>query len=224
MSFEHPRLAPAPVLGALGSGLTGAEALIRRHGPLRRAPIRLAWCGLVLPAWRSTTWARALLMRDPSRHRQPSTASSPRLVLPAILLATAAIIASQAVISGAYSMTKRAIQLGFLAASAHPQHLGAEAGQIYIGAVNWALLAGVVGAVLLFRSSSSLAGAYGIAVTLTMAITTVLTYFVVRHRWGLPAWVAWGATAFFLLLDLLLVAGCAVKFFDGGWFPRWCWA
>jgi KUP system potassium uptake protein len=94
-----------------------------------------------------------------------------------------------------------------------------EMGQIYMPAVNWALLAGVIAAVLFFGSSSALAGAYGIAVTLTMMITTMLTYFVVRKAWQLPAPVAIGATAFFLAIDALLVAGCAVKFFDGGWFP-----
>jgi len=94
-----------------------------------------------------------------------------------------------------------------------------EAGQIYLPAVNWALLAGVIAAVLLFRSSSALAGAYGIAVTLTMLITTVLTFFVVRHGWHLPSPIAYGATLAFLALDMLLVAGCAIKFFDGGWFP-----
>ncbi|MFO1227423.1 potassium transporter Kup [Roseateles sp.] len=211
-----------PVLGALVLALTGAEALYADMGHFGAKPIRLAWCGLVLPALALNYLGQgALLMRDPSSIDNPFYRLFPQsLVLPAILLATAAaVIASQAVISGAYSMTKQAIQLGFLPRLPIRNTSAAEAGQIYIGAVNWALLAGVIGAVLLFRSSSSLAGAYGIAVTLTMAITTVLTYFVVRHRWGLPAWVAWGATAFFLLLDLLLVAGCAVKFFDGGWFP-----
>ncbi len=94
-----------------------------------------------------------------------------------------------------------------------------EVGQIYMPAVNWALLAGVIAAVLYFGSSSALAGAYGIAVTLTMMITTLLTYFVVRESWRLPAPLAIGATLFFLAVDVLLVAGCAVKFFDGGWFP-----
>jgi KUP system potassium uptake protein len=141
-------------------------------------------------------------------------------VLPAVVLATlAAIIASQAVISGAYSMTKQAIQLGFLPRMTVRYTSAREAGQIYMPAVNWALLVGVVAAVLLFGSSSALAGAYGIAVTLTMLITTVLTYFVVREGWHLPAPVALGATAFFLAIDALLVAGCAVKILDGGWFP-----
>jgi KUP system potassium uptake protein len=140
--------------------------------------------------------------------------------VPAIVLATlAAIIASQAVISGAYSMTRQAVQLGLLPRMEVRYTSAREAGQIYMPAVNWGLLAGVAAAVLFFGSSSALAGAYGIAVTMTMLITTVLTWFVVRDGWRLPAPVAIGATAFFGGIDALLVAGCAVKFFDGGWFP-----
>lgn len=136
------------------------------------------------------------------------------------MLATlAAIIASQAVISGTYSLTKQAIQLGFLPRMRVRYTSAREMGQIYMPGVNWALLAGVLTVVLFFRSSSALASAYGIAVTLTMMITTVLTYFVVREGWRLPAPVAIGATAFFLAIDALLVAGCAIKLLDGGWFP-----
>jgi KUP system potassium uptake protein len=130
----------------------------------------------------------------------------------------AAIIASQAVISGAYSMTKQAMQLGFLPRMDVRYTSAREAGQIYVPAVNWALLLGVVVAVLGFGSSTALAGAYGIAVTLTMMITTVLTWFVIRS-WNVSTPLAVAATSVFLLLDALLVAGCAVKFFDGGWFP-----
>ena len=138
----------------------------------------------------------------------------------ALVLATmAAIIASQATISGAYSVTRQAIQLGFLPRLAVRFTSEREFGQIYMPAVNWAMLAGVLALVVAFGSSSALAGAYGIAVTLTMAITTVLTWFVVRNGWRLPGPVAAAATAFFLTIDLLLFAGCAVKFFDGGWFP-----
>jgi KUP system potassium uptake protein len=163
----------------------------------------------------------ALLMADPSAIENPFFRMfPPALIWPAVALATmAAIIASQAVISGAYSMTRQAIQLGFLPRMTVRHTSAHAAGQIYLPAVNWALLAGVVAAVLTFGSSSALAGAYGIAVTLTMMITTVLTYFVVRAGWGLPGPVAVGATAFFLAFDALLVAGCAVKFLDGGWFP-----
>ncbi len=164
----------------------------------------------------------ALLMRDPAAIENPFYRLFPDgWLIPALVLATlAAIIASQAVISGAYSMTHQAIQLGFLPRMSVRHTSAREAGQIYMPAVNWLLLAGVVAAVVGFGSSSALAGAYGIAVTLTMLITTLLTYFVVRDGCGscrLP--LALGATAFFLVIDALLVVGCAVKFFDGGWFP-----
>ena len=160
-------------------------------------------------------------MSDPSAIENPFYRLFPdALLIPALVLATlAAIIASQAVISGAYSLTKQAIQLGFLPRMRVHYTSAREMGQIYMPAVNWALLAGVLGVVLFFRSSSALASAYGIAVTLTMLITTVLTYFVVRDGWRLPAPVAIGATVFFLCIDVLLVAGCAIKFLDGGWFP-----
>ena len=209
-------------VGAIVLALTGAEALYADMGHFGRKPIQLAWTGLVFPGLALNYLGQgALLMRDPTAIENPFYRLFPQdWVLPALVLATmAAIIASQAVISGAYSMTKQAIQLGFLPRMAIRHTSAREVGQIYMPAVNWALLAGVIGAVLFFGSSSALAGAYGIAVTLTMMITTVLTFFVVRHRWHLPAPVAVGATLFFLAVDALLVAGCAVKFFDGGWFP-----
>jgi KUP system potassium uptake protein len=209
-------------VGAIVLALTGAEALYADMGHFGRRPIQLAWTGLVLPGLALNYMGQgALLIGDPSAIENPFYRMFPEAwLLPALVLATlAAIIASQAVISGAYSMTKQAIQLGFLPRMAVHYTSAREAGQIYMPAVNWALLAGVVASVLYFGSSSALAGAYGIAVTLTMMITTMLTYFVVREGWRLPAPLAMGATVFFLALDALLVAGCAVKFFDGGWFP-----
>lgn len=209
-------------VGAIVLALTGAEALYADMGHFGRRPIRIAWTGLVLPSLALNYLGQgALLMVEPSAIENPFYRLFPDAwVLPALVLATlAAIIASQAVISGAYSLTRQAIQLGFLPRMAVRHTSAREAGQIYMPAVNWALLAGVVVAVLFFGSSSALAGAYGIAVTLTMMITTVLTYFVVREGWRLPAPVAIAATAVFLAVDALLVAGCAIKFFDGGWFP-----
>ncbi|UJW82067.1 potassium transporter Kup [Hydrogenophaga sp. SL48] len=209
-------------VGAIVLALTGAEALYADMGHFGRKPIQLAWTGLVLPGLALNYLGQgALLMGDPSAIQNPFYRLFPDAwVLPALLLATlAAIIASQAVISGAYSMTKQAIQLGFLPRMAVRYTSAREIGQIYMPAVNWALLAGVVAVVLFFGSSSALASAYGIAVTLTMMITTVLTFFVVRDGWRLPAPLAWVATAFFLAIDALLVAGCAIKFLDGGWFP-----
>ncbi len=210
------------VIGAVVLALTGAEALYADMGHFGKRPIRLAWGGLVLPALAINYMGQgALLLGDASTVENPFYRMFPAaLALPVLLLATlAAIIASQAVISGAYSMTKQAILLGFLPRMTVRYTSAREMGQIYLPAVNWALLAGVVAMVLFFRSSSALATAYGIAVTVTMLITTLLTFFVVRDAWKLPRWLAWGATAFFVALDTLLVCGCAVKFFDGGWIP-----
>ncbi|ODV07143.1 MAG: potassium transporter Kup [Rubrivivax sp. SCN 70-15] len=209
-------------VGAIVLALTGAEALYADMGHFGRRPIQLAWTFFVLPALALNYMGQgALLIGDPSAISNPFYRMFPdALRLPAVVLATlAAIIASQAVISGAYSMTKQAIQLGFLPRMEVRYTSAKEAGQIYMPAVNWALLFGVLAAVLYFGSSSALAGAYGIAVTLTMMITTVLTFFVVSRGWGVPAPVAVGATLFFLVIDALLVAGCLIKFFDGGWFP-----
>jgi KUP system potassium uptake protein len=162
-----------------------------------------------------------LLMHDPTAIENPFYRLFPSSwLIPALVLATlAAIIASQAVISGAYSLTRQAIALGFLPRMSVRHTSKRAKGQIYMPAVNWLLMAGVIAAVLGFGSSSALAGAYGIAVTLTMLITTVLTYFVIARLWHLPRPLAIGATAFFLALDTVLAIGCAVKFFDGGWFP-----
>ena len=209
-------------VGAIVLALTGAEALYADMGHFGRKPIQIAWTGLVLPGLALNYFGQgALLMGDPSALENPFYRLFPAAwLLPVLVLATlAAIIASQAVISGAYSMTRQAILLGFLPRMTVRYTSAREFGQIYMPAVNWALLAGVVAAVLAFGSSAALAGAYGIAVTLTMMITTVLTYFVVREGWNLPWPLAIGATAFFLVIDAVLVAGCAVKFFDGGWFP-----
>jgi KUP system potassium uptake protein len=209
-------------VGAIVLALTGAEALYADMGHFGRKPIQLAWTTLALPGLALNYLGQgALLLGDPKAIENPFYRMFPSTWLwPVLVLATlAAIIASQAVISGAYSMTKQAIQLGFLPRMTVHYTCAHEAGQIYMPTVNWMLLAGVMAAVLFFGSSSALAGAYGIAVTLTMMITTVLTYFVVREGWRMPAPLAIGATFFFLAIDALLVAGCTVKFFDGGWFP-----
>src|SRR5262249_27004008 len=133
-------------------------------------------------------------------------------LIPAVVLATfATVIASQAVISGAYSMTKQAIQLGFLPRMQVMYTSAKEAGQIYIPLVNWALFVAVLLATVGFGSSSALASAYGIAVTMTMLITTVLTFFVVRHGWKYPLWLAIVATGLFLAVDVVLVLSCSLK-------------
>ncbi len=212
---------PATV-GAIVLALTGAEALYADMGHFGRRPIQIAWAGLVLPALALNYMGQgALLMHTPAAIENPFYRLFPEAaLLPALVLATlAAIIASQAVISGAYSMTRQAIQLGFVPRMVVRFTSAREAGQIYLPRVNTLLLAGVAAAVLGFGSATALAGAYGIAVTLTMWITTLLTWFVVRGRWKLPLVLALGATGFFLALDTLLVLSCAVKLLDGGWFP-----
>ena len=209
-------------VGAIVLALTGAEALYADMGHFGRKPIQIAWVGLVMPALALNYLGQgALLMDDPAAIENPFYRLFPdALVLPALILATlAAIIASQAVISGAYSVTKQAVLLGFLPRLTMRYTSAREMGQIYMPAVNWALLAGVIIVVLFFGSASALAGAYGVAVTMDMLITTVLTFFVVRYGWKLPPPVAIGATTFFVAIDITLVLGCAMKFFDGGWFP-----
>jgi KUP system potassium uptake protein len=209
-------------VGAIVLAITGVEALYADMGHFGRRPIQLAWTFFVLPSLALNYLGQgALLMRDPSALENPFFRLFPDLLIwPALVLATlAAIIASQAVISGAFSLTRQAMQLGFLPRMT-VLHTSAQAsGQIYLPLVNGLLLVGVLAAVLGFRSSGALAGAYGIAVTLTMLITTLLTWFVVRHAWHLPAPLALAATLFFAGIDAALVVACAAKFLDGGWFP-----
>jgi KUP system potassium uptake protein len=209
-------------LGAIVLALTGAEALYADMGHFGKTPIRLAWGTLVLPALALNYMGQgALLIRDPSAIANPFFKMFPQVwVAPMVVLAAmAAVIASQAVISGAFSMTRQAIQLGFLPRMEVVYTSVRQAGQIYLPRLNWALMVAVVCAVIGFGSVSALTSAYGIAVTVTMFIDTTLTYFVVRYGWGFPLWVALGATGFFLLLDGLLVAACSLKFMHGGWFP-----
>jgi KUP system potassium uptake protein len=209
-------------VGAIVLALTGAEALYADMGHFGKKPIQLAWLSLVLPSLALNYLGQcAMLMRDPKALENPFFRLFPDAwLLPAVVLATmATVIASQAVISGAYSMTKQAIQLGFLPRMQVLYTSAKEAGQIYLPLVNWVLLVAVILAVIGFGSSSAMASAYGIAVTVTMLITTVLTFFVVRHAWGYPLWLALGATGVFLALDAVLVVSCSIKFMQGGWFP-----
>ena len=210
------------VLGSVVLVLTGAEALYADMGHFGRRPIQLAWLGLVLPALTLNYMGQAaLLLRDPKALDNPFFHLFPQAwLIPVVILATmATVIASQAVISGAFSMTRQAIQLGLLPRMQVVFTSEHEAGQIYLPKVNWTLLAAVMAAAIGFGSSAAMASAYGIAVTVTMLIDTVLTYFVVRYGWGFPLWIALGATGFFALIDGLLVAACSLKFLHGGWFP-----
>ena len=209
-------------VGAIVLALTGAEALYADMGHFGRKPIQLAWAGFVLPSLTLDYFGQgALLIRDPSALENPFFRMfPPAMLVPAVIVATiATVIASQAVISGAFSMTQQAIQLGFLPRMQILFTSAKEAGQIYVPRVNWTLLAAVILAVIGFQSSSALAAAYGIAVTATMLITTILTFFIVRHAWKLPLPLVLASTAVFLVFDAVLVASCSIKFLDGGWFP-----
>jgi len=163
----------------------------------------------------------ALLLERPEAVKNPFFMMAPDwALLPLVLLATAAtVIASQALITGAFSVTKQAIQLGYLP-RLNVQHTSVrEAGQIYIPFVNWGLFVAIVLAVVMFRSSSNLAAAYGIAVTLDMLITTVLTFFVIRYGWKYPLWLCVAATGWFFIVDITFFASNMLKLFAGGWFP-----
>ncbi|MCI4410850.1 MAG: potassium transporter Kup [Thiotrichales bacterium] len=209
-------------VGAIVLALTGAEALYADMGHFGRKAIQIAWSLLVLPGLALTYMGQgALLLANPSAVSNPFYMAFPEpLLLPAIVLATAAtVIASQAVISGAYSLTKQAIQLGYLPRMQLFHSSALEEGQIYMPVVNWLLMSAVVVMVLVFGSSAALASAYGVAVTGLMVITTVLTFFVVRYTWGYPLWLAGLATGTFIIVDLLLFSSCAMKFAEGGWLP-----
>ena len=210
------------VLGAVVLAVTGAEALYADMGHFGRGPIRLAWFWFVLPALLLNYFGQgALLIRDPSAISNPFYLQAPSWALfPMIGLATAAaIIASQAVISGAFSVTRQAIQLGYLPRMQIVHTSEHEIGQIYIPFINWALLAGIVGLVLGFGSSSALAAAYGIAVTGTMIIDTILGFVVVLTLWRWNRWIAIVGLVCFLTVDLAFFAANSLKIVQGGWFP-----
>ncbi len=209
-------------VGAVVLAITGAEALYADMGHFGKPAIRIAWTGLVLPGLALNYLGQgALLLSNPAAVSNPFYLSFPQeLLIPAVILATlATIIASQATISGAYSITQQAIQLGFLPRMQIKHTSASESGQIYIPAINWLLLIAVLATTIAFQNSSAIAAAYGIAVTGTMLITTILTFFVLRHSWKYPLWLALTTTSVFILLDTMLIASCSVKFFKGGWFP-----
>jgi len=210
------------VLGSVVLAVTGAEALYADMGHFGKGPVRIAWFSLVAPALVLNYFGQgALLMLDPKAAQNPFYLLLPGWALyPMVALATAAtVIASQAVISGAYSMTKQAVQLGFLPRMSIVQTSAREIGQVYIPAINWTLCAAVVAAVIGFGSSSKLAGAYGVAVTGTMMVDTLLTFFVIHYGWRYPLWLSLCATGFFLVIDIAFFASTLTKVTDGGWFP-----
>ena len=210
------------VLGSVVLAVTGAEALYADMGHFGKGAVRIAWFSLVAPALVLNYFGQgALLLADPTRQPNPFYLLLPAWALyPMVVLATtASTIASQAVISGAYSLTKQAVQLGFLPRMTIVNTSAMEAGQIYIPSVNWGLCVIVVAAVIGFGSSSRLAGAYGVAVTATMLVDTLLTFFVVRYIWRYPLAVCILATGFFATIDVTFFSATLLKIADGGWFP-----
>lgn len=209
-------------LGSVVLCVTGAEALYADMGHFGKQPIRLAWFGLVMPALVINYFGQgAMLLDHPENVRNPFYEMAPQWALyPLIGLATCAtVIASQALITAAFSVTKQAIQLGYLPRLRIAHTSVKETGQVYVPFVNWSLYAFIVLAVVIFGSSSKLAGAYGIAVTIDMLITTTMTFFVIRYAWKYPWSLCIAATFFFFVVDAIFFAANAIKLFDGGWFP-----
>ena len=210
------------LLGAVVLAVTGAEALYADMGHFGKRPIRIAWSGLVLPCLLANYFGQgALILRDPSAAVNPFYLLAPRAALyPMIALATiAAIIASQALISGAFSLTQQAVQLGYSPRVQIVHTSQQDTGQIFVPEVNRALALGCIFVVLYFRSSSALGAAYGIAVTGTMAITTILFYVLARSHWQWSVWRAGALTAFFLIIDLAFFGANLLKILQGGWVP-----
>lgn len=210
------------ILGAVVLCVTGAEALYADLGHFGKKPIRLAWFSVVMPALTLNYFGQgALLLEHPEAVKNPFFLMAPDWALvPLVLLATlATVIASQALITGAFSVTKQVIQLGYLP-RLQIQHTSVhDTGQIYMPLVNWGLFVTIVLAVVMFRSSSNLAAAYGIAVCTDMLITTILTFFVVRYKWNYPLALCIAATGWFFVVDFAFFASNLLKLFDGGWFP-----
>ncbi|HEU4917491.1 MAG TPA: potassium transporter Kup [Acidimicrobiia bacterium] len=209
-------------LGSIFLVVTGAEALYADMGHFGKRPIRLGWYLVVFPALLLNYFGQgAMLISSPDAIDNPFFRMPPEwAVLPLVILATmATVIASQALISGVYSLTMQAVQLGYLPRFDIDHTSPREIGQIYIATINWGLAVACVGLVLAFRSSSNLAAAYGVAVTTTMVITTILLYFLMRTRWNWSKWVAGSLTVLFLIVDLAFFSANIVKVPAGGWFP-----
>jgi KUP system potassium uptake protein len=202
--------------------VTGAEALYADLGHFGKKPIRLAWFSVVMPCLTLNYFGQgALLLANPEAVKNPFYMMAPDwALLPLVILATmAAVIASQALITGAFSVTKQVIQLGYLPRLNMIHTSAREAGQIYIPFVNWGLFVAIVMAVVMFKSSSNLAAAYGIAVCTDMLITTVLTFYVIRYGWKYSLPLCLAATSVFLVVDLAFWGSNLLKLFEGGWFP-----
>lgn len=210
------------ILGAVVLCVTGAEALYADLGHFGKTPIRLAWFSVVMPALVLNYFGQgALLLKNPAAVKNPFYLMAPDWALvPLLVLATlAAVIASQALITGAFSVTKQVIQLGYLPRLNILHTSVREAGQIYIPFVNWGLFVAIVLAVVMFKTSGNLAAAYGIAVTTDMLITTILTFYVIRYGWKYPLWLCLLSTGWFFVVDFAFFASNLLKLFAGGWFP-----
>ncbi len=210
------------ILGAVVLCVTGGEALYADLGHFGKKPIRLAWFSIVMPCLTLNYFGQgALLLADPAAVKNPFFNMAPDwAVVPLVGLATmATVIASQALITGAFSVTKQAVQLGYLPRLQVRHTSVRDTGQIYLPVVNWGLFVAIVFAVVMFKSSSNLAAAYGIAVTLDMLITTVLTFFVLRYGWKYPLWLCLASTSVFFVVDLAFFSSNLLKLFAGGWFP-----
>jgi KUP system potassium uptake protein len=218
---DNPRAAFL-ALGAVVLAVTGTEALYADMGHFGRTPIRRSWLFFVMPALVLNYFGQgALVLAEPAAIKNPFYLLAPSWALfPLVILATCAtIIASQAVISGAFSMTRAAIQMGYCPRLSIQHTSEREIGQIYVPFVNWTLLAAVLLLVLGFRSSSALAGAYGIAVTLQMLIDSILIFFVMRMLWRWSLWLALAITVPLAAIDLAYLTSTLLKIPDGGWFP-----
>src|SRR4029453_2989979 len=210
------------VLGAVFLVVTGGEALYADIGHFGTTPIRLTWFAIVLPALTLNYFGQgALLLVQPEAAVNPFYRMAPSWALyPMVVLATAAaVIASQAIISGAFSLTMQAIQLGYSPRLKVIYTSARIIGQIYVPVVNWGLMLACIALVLGFRTSSDLAAAYGVAITTTMLITTILFYVLARRRWRWPAWAALPLAAFFFTIDLAFFGANMLKVAHGGWFP-----
>ena len=220
--ITHHKLVAFVMLGAVVLCVTGGEALYADMGHFGKLPIRIAWYGLVMPALVINYFGQgALLLVKPGAVVNPFYLMAPQWAqVPLLILATlAAVIASQALISAAFSVTKQAIQLGLLPRMVIRHTSVRDTGQIYVPAVNWGLFVFIVLAVAVFKSSAALGSAYGIAVTLDMTITTVMTFFVIRYGWKYPLALCVLATGFFFVVDVTFFLSNMLKLFAGGWFP-----
>jgi len=220
--FVENGLAGFIILGAVVLAVTGTEGLYADMGHFGRRPLRLVWFGYVLPALVLNYFGQgALLLARPEAVANPFYLLAPSWALyPMVGLATAAtVIASQAMITGAFSITRQAIQLGYAPRMNVTHTSEREIGQIYVPFINWTLLVGVVALVLGFQTSSNLAAAYGIAVTATMAIDSVLVFFITRGLWGWRWPVAFAVSGGFFLVDMALFSANVPKILHGGWFP-----